>query len=73
MASQIILALYIELKWCQHSVPTLKKKHKPKTKNTPTKKSGDTGQSTNSNQSKKKDKKFSTKLTKDDNRLKNPE
>ncbi|CAB4410492.1 unnamed protein product [Rhizophagus irregularis] len=54
-----------ELKWCQHSVSTLKKKqHKPKAKNTPNKKSGNTGQSSN--------KKSSTKLAKDDNQLKNP-
>ncbi|PKY50772.1 hypothetical protein RhiirA4_467418, partial [Rhizophagus irregularis] len=61
-----------ELKWCQHSVPTLKKQHKPKAKNTPNKKSGDTGHSSNSNQSKKKNKKSSTKLAKDDNQLKIP-
>ncbi|CAB4404645.1 unnamed protein product [Rhizophagus irregularis] len=60
-----------ELKWCQHSIPTLKKKHKPKTKNTPNKKSGNTGHNSVSNQSIKKDKKFLTKLAKDDNQLKN--
>ncbi|EXX58897.1 hypothetical protein RirG_193660 [Rhizophagus irregularis DAOM 197198w] len=61
-----------ELKWCQHSIPTLKKKHKPKAKNTLNKKSSGTGQSSNSNQPKKKDKKFSTKATKNDNQLMNP-
>ncbi|CAB4423744.1 unnamed protein product [Rhizophagus irregularis] len=62
-----------ELKWCQHSIPTLKKKqHKPKAKNTLNKKSGNTGQSLNSNQSKKKDKKSSTKHAKDDTQLKIP-
>ncbi|EXX77008.1 hypothetical protein GLOIN_2v1776606 [Rhizophagus irregularis DAOM 181602=DAOM 197198] len=60
-----------ELRWCQHSIPTLKKKHKPKAQNTPNKKSENPGQSSNSNQPKKKDKKFSTKTAKDDNQLKN--
>ncbi|CAB4422577.1 unnamed protein product [Rhizophagus irregularis] len=68
---QVFLTLDKELKWCQHSVPTLKKMHKPKAKNTLNKKSGNTGQSSNSNQSKKKDKKFSTKAAKEDNQLKN--
>ena len=31
---QVFLMLDKELKWCQHSVPTLKKQHKPKAKNT---------------------------------------
>ncbi|CAB4407282.1 unnamed protein product [Rhizophagus irregularis] len=70
---QVFLTIGKELKWCQHSVPTLKKKqHKPKTKNTPNKKSGNTGQSSNGNQSKKKDQKSSTKHAKDDNQLKLP-
>ncbi|PKC65558.1 hypothetical protein RhiirA1_460880 [Rhizophagus irregularis] len=34
---------YKELKWYQHSIPTLMKKHKPKAKNTLNKKSGITG------------------------------
>ncbi|CAB4439623.1 unnamed protein product [Rhizophagus irregularis] len=42
---QVFLTLDKELKWCQHSVSTLKKKqHKPKAKNTLNKKSGNTGQ-----------------------------
>jgi hypothetical protein len=49
-----------------------KKQHKPKAKDTPNKKSGNTGHSSNSDQPKKKDKKSSTKLAKDDNQLKNP-
>ncbi|POG68824.1 hypothetical protein GLOIN_2v1777795 [Rhizophagus irregularis DAOM 181602=DAOM 197198] len=36
---QVFLNTNKELKWCQHSVPTLKKKHKQKAKNTPNKKS----------------------------------
>ncbi|PKY61722.1 hypothetical protein RhiirA4_487088 [Rhizophagus irregularis] len=60
-----------ELKWCQHSIPTLKKQHKLKAKNTLNKKSGNTGQSSNSNQPKKKDKKSLTKATKNDTQLKN--
>ncbi|CAB4422561.1 unnamed protein product [Rhizophagus irregularis] len=41
-----------ELKWCQHSIPNLKKVHlKPKTKNTPSKKSsGKTGKVSDSSQ-----------------------
>jgi hypothetical protein len=45
----------------------LKKQHKPKAKNILNKKSGNTGQSSNSNQPKKKDKKSLTKAAKDDN------
>ncbi|CAB4429762.1 unnamed protein product [Rhizophagus irregularis] len=38
---QVFLTLDKELKWCQHSIPTLKKnQHKPKAKNTLNKKSG---------------------------------
>ncbi|CAB4436083.1 unnamed protein product [Rhizophagus irregularis] len=70
---QVFLITNKELKWCQHSVPILKKQHKPKTKNTPNKKSGNTGQSLSSNQFKKKDKKPSTKHAKDDNQLKHPD
>uniref|UniRef100_U9T7X4 Uncharacterized protein n=1 Tax=Rhizophagus irregularis (strain DAOM 181602 / DAOM 197198 / MUCL 43194) TaxID=747089 RepID=U9T7X4_RHIID len=62
----------LKLKWCQHSIPTLKKKYKLKAQNTPNNKSGNTGQSSNSNQPTKKDKKSSTKTAKDDNQLKNP-
>ncbi|CAB4416248.1 unnamed protein product [Rhizophagus irregularis] len=51
--------------------PTLKKQHKLKAKNTPNKKSGNTGQNSNSNQPKKKDTKSLTKHAKDDNKLKN--
>ncbi|CAB4437128.1 unnamed protein product [Rhizophagus irregularis] len=70
---QVFLTLGKELKWCQHSVPTLKKKqHKPKAKDTPNKKSGNTGHSSDDNQSKKKDKISSTKHAKNDNQLKNP-
>ncbi|CAB4434455.1 unnamed protein product [Rhizophagus irregularis] len=60
-----------ELKWCQHSIPNLKKAHsKSKTKNTPDKKkSGKTGKTLVSNQSKKKDKQQSS--TKASNELKN--
>ncbi|PKC01280.1 hypothetical protein RhiirA5_426965 [Rhizophagus irregularis] len=46
---------YKELKWYQHSIPTLMKKHKPKAKNTLNKKSGITGNVLDSNKSKKKD------------------
>ncbi|PKY53966.1 hypothetical protein RhiirA4_472482 [Rhizophagus irregularis] len=52
---QVFLTLDKELKWCQHSVPTLKKQHKPKAKNTSNKKSGNTGQISNSNKPKKKE------------------
>ncbi|GET65998.1 hypothetical protein GLOIN_2v1871772 [Rhizophagus irregularis DAOM 181602=DAOM 197198] len=52
-----------ELKWCRHSIPTLKKTHnKLKTKNTPsTKKSGKSDQNLESKQPKKKDKPTSSK------------
>ncbi|PKK57100.1 hypothetical protein RhiirC2_798658 [Rhizophagus irregularis] len=60
-----------EFKWCQYFIPVLKKQYKPKAKNTPNKKSDDTGQSSDSNKPKKKDKKFLTKAAKDDNQLKN--
>ncbi|PKC50879.1 hypothetical protein RhiirA1_485120 [Rhizophagus irregularis] len=33
-----------KLRWCQHSIPNLKKQYKPKAKNTLNKKSGNTGQ-----------------------------
>ncbi|PKK62001.1 hypothetical protein RhiirC2_718030 [Rhizophagus irregularis] len=46
-------------------------KHKPKAQNTLNKKSEIAGQSSNSNQPKKKDKKSSTKIAKDDNQSKN--
>ncbi|EXX62416.1 hypothetical protein RirG_161980 [Rhizophagus irregularis DAOM 197198w] len=69
---QVLLITNKELKWCQHSIPTLKKQHKLKAKNTPNKKSDVTGQSKDSNKLKKKDKKSSTKAIKDDNQLKNP-
>ncbi|CAB4417230.1 unnamed protein product [Rhizophagus irregularis] len=69
---QVFIIKDKELKWCQYSVPTLKKQHKLKAKNTLNKKSGNTGQSSNSNQPKKKDKKSLTKAAKDDNQLKNP-
>ncbi|RGB23775.1 hypothetical protein C1646_676863 [Rhizophagus diaphanus] len=65
-----------ELKWYQHSIPNLKKAlHKPKAKNTLNKKkSGKTGTVSDSNQSKKKDKpQSSTKVSKNNNQLKNPE
>ncbi|CAB4411341.1 unnamed protein product [Rhizophagus irregularis] len=52
-----------ELKWCQHSIPNLKKAHKPKAKNTLNKnKSGNTGKALESNKPKKKDKISSSKL-----------
>uniref|UniRef100_U9THU0 Uncharacterized protein n=1 Tax=Rhizophagus irregularis (strain DAOM 181602 / DAOM 197198 / MUCL 43194) TaxID=747089 RepID=U9THU0_RHIID len=69
---QVLLITNKELKWCRHSIPTLKKQNKPKAKNTPNKKSDVTGQSKDSNKPKKKDKKSSTKAIKDDNQLKNP-
>ena len=52
-----------ELKWCRHSIPTLKKaQSKPKAKNTPnTKKSGKSDKNLDSNQPKKKDKPTSSK------------
>ncbi|GBC26308.2 hypothetical protein GLOIN_2v1766276 [Rhizophagus irregularis DAOM 181602=DAOM 197198] len=69
---QVFLITNKELKWCQHSVPILKKQHMLKAKNIPNKKSGGTGQSSNSNQPKKKDKKSSTKAAKNNNQLMNP-
>ncbi|GBC24582.1 hypothetical protein GLOIN_2v1871772 [Rhizophagus irregularis DAOM 181602=DAOM 197198] len=52
-----------ELKWCQHSIPKLKKAQiKPKAKNTPNpKKSGKSDKNLESNQPKKKDKPTSLK------------
>ncbi|EXX50308.1 hypothetical protein GLOIN_2v1871772 [Rhizophagus irregularis DAOM 181602=DAOM 197198] len=52
-----------ELKWCQHSISTLKKAQcKPKAKNTPnTKKSGKSDKNLDRNQPKKKDKLASLK------------
>ncbi|GBC36945.1 hypothetical protein GLOIN_2v1871772 [Rhizophagus irregularis DAOM 181602=DAOM 197198] len=52
-----------ELKWCRHSIPTLKKaQSKPKAKNTPnTKKSGKSDKNLDHNQLKKKDKPSSSK------------
>ncbi|GET59345.1 hypothetical protein GLOIN_2v1871772 [Rhizophagus irregularis DAOM 181602=DAOM 197198] len=52
-----------ELKWCRHSIPTLKKaQNKPKAKNTPNlKKSGKSDKNLESNQPKKKDKLTSSK------------
>ncbi|GET62707.1 hypothetical protein GLOIN_2v1871772 [Rhizophagus irregularis DAOM 181602=DAOM 197198] len=52
-----------ELKWCRHSIPTLKKaQNKPKAKNTPNpKKSGKSDKNLESNQPKKKDKPTSSK------------
>jgi hypothetical protein len=64
-----------ELKWCQHSIPNLKKaQFKPKTKNTlDKKKSGNSGKVPDSNQSKKKDKVTSSKSNKkNNNQLKSP-
>ncbi|PKY53230.1 hypothetical protein RhiirA4_471326 [Rhizophagus irregularis] len=69
---QVFLTLDMKLKWCQYSVPTLKKQYKPKAKNTLNKKFENTGQNSNSNQPMKKDKKSLTKLAKDDNQSKNP-
>ncbi|PKC52384.1 hypothetical protein RhiirA1_481610 [Rhizophagus irregularis] len=46
---QVFLALDKELKWCQHSISTLKKQHKLKAKNTLNKKSGNTGHNSISN------------------------
>ncbi|GBC48951.2 hypothetical protein GLOIN_2v1871772 [Rhizophagus irregularis DAOM 181602=DAOM 197198] len=52
-----------ELKWCRHSIPTLKKaQNKPKAKNTPNPKiSGKSDKNLESNQPKKKDKPSSSK------------
>ncbi|EXX50306.1 hypothetical protein RirG_272080 [Rhizophagus irregularis DAOM 197198w] len=52
-----------ELKWCRHSIPTLKKaQNKPKAKNTPNLKiSGKSDKNLESNQPKKKDKPTSLK------------
>ncbi|EXX66025.1 hypothetical protein GLOIN_2v1871772 [Rhizophagus irregularis DAOM 181602=DAOM 197198] len=52
-----------ELKWCRHSIPTLKKaQNKPKAKNTPNpKKSGKSDKNLDRNQPKKKDKSTSSK------------
>ncbi|CAB4404637.1 unnamed protein product [Rhizophagus irregularis] len=63
-----------ELKWYRHSIPNLKKAHKPKTKNTPSKKSSvNTGKASVSNESMKKDKLSSSTLhKKKDNQLKDP-
>ncbi|GBC21264.1 hypothetical protein GLOIN_2v1871772 [Rhizophagus irregularis DAOM 181602=DAOM 197198] len=53
-----------ELKWCRHSIPTLKKaQNKPKAKNTPNpKKSGKSDKNLDSKQPKKKDKPTSLKI-----------
>ncbi|CAB4417209.1 unnamed protein product [Rhizophagus irregularis] len=63
-----------ELKWCRHSIPNLKKAHKPKTKNTPAKKKSEgSGKVPVSNQSKKKDKVLSSPPDKkNENQLKAP-
>ncbi|EXX63003.1 hypothetical protein RirG_156480 [Rhizophagus irregularis DAOM 197198w] len=61
-----------ELKWCQHSIPNLKKARKPKTKKMPdTKISGKAGKVLDSNKSKKKDQvSSSTSNKKNENQLK---
>ncbi|RGB36103.1 hypothetical protein C1646_697850 [Rhizophagus diaphanus] len=73
---QVFLPEGKELKWCQHSIPNLKKaQQKPKAKNTlNAKKSGKTGKFSDSNQPKKKDKQQSlTKASKNNNQLKKPD
>ncbi|RGB33583.1 hypothetical protein C1646_704128 [Rhizophagus diaphanus] len=72
---QVFLPEGTELKWCQHSIPNLRKaQKKPKAKNTlNTKKSGNTGKVSDSNQPKKKDKQqYLTKAPKNNNQLKKP-
>ncbi|GBC19105.2 hypothetical protein GLOIN_2v1846618 [Rhizophagus irregularis DAOM 181602=DAOM 197198] len=63
-----------ELKWCQHSIPNLKKARKLKTKKTlDTKTSGKAGKVPVSNKSKKKDQvSSSTSNKKNENQLKDP-
>ncbi|CAB4439610.1 unnamed protein product [Rhizophagus irregularis] len=70
---QVFVPDSAELKWCQHSLPNLKKTRKLKTKNTPDKKKSDnSGKVPVSNQSKKKDNtKPSKKISKNNNQEKN--
>ncbi|RGB43655.1 hypothetical protein C1646_737900 [Rhizophagus diaphanus] len=73
---QVFLPEGIELKWCRHSIPNLKKAQKKlKAKNTlDMKKSGKTGKVSDSNQPKKKDKQqSSTKAPKNNNQSTKPE